>query len=350
MKIWSRQSNCLFLGDMSGTQEKLERKVYTVEQTPTGQLYLKEMFDKFVFDFKVYGMQTAFISRVLKTYHNTKGNLGVLLNGVKGTGKTITAEELCNILELPVILINQNFKGLNNFLSDICEDVTILIDEYEKVFKGSIDEDDYGYDESTGDPTLLSIMDGVYKTQHRKIFILTTNKSWLNENMINRPGRIRYVKNFGDLNLAQINEIIDDCLKNKSYREEVVNFLKPLRIITVDIVKSILSEVNIHDESPFECCKDFNVEMKDTEYDIVQVKGQTEKILHKNVDGRSLNNIIVNKRWRNNYLEAEGTYYYIKSQPDFDKMVFKVNLNGNATKDMTIRIKKCNTTHQSFVF
>jgi len=247
-------------------------------------------------------------------------------------------------------MINENFKGLNNFLADISEDVTILVDEYEKVFKGSVDEDDYGYDNTSGDPTLLSIMDGVYKTQYRKVFVLTTNKTWLNENMMNRPGRIRYLKAFGDLNISQINEIVDDCLKYPEYREEIVNFLKPLSIITVDIVKSVVSEINIHNESPFVCCKDFNVERREVDYDIVQIVGQKEKVLHKAVDGRSLNNIIVNKRWRNSYFEAEGVYYYVRTQPDYDKMIFKVNLNGNSTKDIKVQIRKTSSVHKSFVF
>lgn len=85
-KVWSQQANCLFLADISGTREKLDKKVYTIEATPLGILYLKEMFDSFLFDFKIYGLQITFIKRVLKTYKDTKGNLGVLLNGVKGTG------------------------------------------------------------------------------------------------------------------------------------------------------------------------------------------------------------------------------------------------------------------------
>jgi MoxR-like ATPase len=33
------------------------------------------------------------------------------MNGVKGTGKTVTAKQICNLLELPVIIIHRGFNG-----------------------------------------------------------------------------------------------------------------------------------------------------------------------------------------------------------------------------------------------
>ena len=40
--------------------------------------------ESFTFDYKLYGLNQKFIDYVLKTYDNTIGNLGVLLDG---TGK-----------------------------------------------------------------------------------------------------------------------------------------------------------------------------------------------------------------------------------------------------------------------
>lgn len=347
-KVWAKQNNCLFLRDISATQEALDKKIYVVEQSIEG-LYLKEMFDKFKFDFKIYGLETAFIKRVIKTYKNTTGNLGIALNGVKGTGKTITAEVICNEIGLPVIMISANYPGLNEFLADITEDVVVLIDEYEKVFKGSVSEEDYDYDGSSGDPTLLSIMDGVYKTQHRKIFILTTNHRWLNDNMVNRPGRIRYLKSFDDLSIDQITEIVDDCLKYPVHKLAVMDFLKPLRIITVDIVKCIISEVNIHNEPPSDCCQHFNLERKEAAYDVFEVKGKKEVVLHEGVDRKYVDRIVNKGRWKGNYLALDsGEVYYLKAEPDYKTLTFPVALD-NVT-NMVIRVKKTDPKHKSFAF
>lgn len=351
-KVWSANNNCLFLRDISATQDALDKKVYTIERdAQTGELYLKELFNEFKFDFKLYGLETVFISRFIKTYKNTTGNLGALLNGVKGTGKTITAEMLSNELGLPTILINANFPGLNNFLADISEDITIIIDEYEKVFRGAVSEDDYDRDPGNEDSTLLSIMDGVYKTEYRKVFILTTNHPWLNENMLNRPGRIRYVKPFTDLNLEQINEIIDDCLTLKDYKEDILDFLKPLKIITVDIVKCIVNEINIHNEKPEVCCLHFNLERKKEKYNIFEITtAGKEELLHEEVDSSYLEHLLSKRKWKGSYFTVDtGEYYHIQEKPNYNKMIFVVR-NDGSDENLTIRIKKSLAEHHSFAF
>lgn len=91
-KLWVLQANTLYLTDLSNvTKEKLDNVIYTIEEDPlTKELYLKKAIeDKFTFNFKVYGLETDFIDTVLHTYKNTTGNLGILSNGLKGTGELI---------------------------------------------------------------------------------------------------------------------------------------------------------------------------------------------------------------------------------------------------------------------
>ncbi len=63
-------------------------------------------------------------------------NMGVLLNGVKGTGKSVTAKLICNELKnfLPIIIVDKAYEGLPQFISKIQQEVIIFIDEFEKVF------------------------------------------------------------------------------------------------------------------------------------------------------------------------------------------------------------------------
>lgn len=67
-------------------ENKLPVGVYDIVVTRFG-IHLDKVNDSFVFPYKIYGLQTDFINHVIKTYENTTGNLGVLMNGIKGTGK-----------------------------------------------------------------------------------------------------------------------------------------------------------------------------------------------------------------------------------------------------------------------
>jgi hypothetical protein len=223
--------------------------------------YLDKTQKGFQFDYKIYDLDTPFIQRVLKTYaHDTK-NLGILLHGIKGTGKSVTAKILCNLLKQPVILITKKYTNLPVFLNSIEQDFIVFIDEYEKV-----------YESNGGSDELLVLMDGVLENgKFRKVFLLTSNSVRVNENLIQRPSRIRYKKEYGNLPLTAIIEIIDDLLIHKQRREKVVKFVSQLDLITVDIIKSVVKEVNIHDEDPSVFEDVFNVAKTPVTYSVYKV-------------------------------------------------------------------------------
>lgn len=281
-KVWQVSNSDWYLRDISGTVKNLEKVIYTLEINPhTGELYLANTGRRFEFEFKVYGLKSDLIKQVITYYDNSKGNVGVLLNGIKGTGKTITAEILANTLDLPIIVIGRKLPGLVSFLAHINTELVILIDEYEKIF----DDNKLVYNTATGDDdkkedaTLLSIMDGVFSGNYRRTFILTTNDVWINENMLNRPGRLRYKERFSDLEYDTIVEIIDDLLVNVEFKEAVISYVKTLKIITVDILKAIITEVNIFELPPMKACRYMNLEFAEKEYSIYKVSEDGERSL-----------------------------------------------------------------------
>ena len=229
--------------------ESLPAKIYTVQESMNG-LYLEEFADKFEFGFKVYGMETQLIDHIMKTIENTNSNLGVLFNGAKGTGKTVTAKIIASKTGLPVILVNAAYSGISDFISKINSPCVLLFDEYEKNFKA---------DRGAGS-TLLTIMDGVLNGPHRRIFLLTTNNLFIDDNLLGRPSRIRYKKTFGNLQPAVIKEYLDDHLNNKEYAHEILEFMDSLEISTIDILKSIVEELNLHDLPISQWKSFFNVE------------------------------------------------------------------------------------------
>jgi hypothetical protein len=131
------------------------------------------------------------------------------------------------------------------WLATIPQDIVIFIDEYEKIFGES--------------DSMLGIMDGALTSKRRRLFLLTTNNLRVNENMLQRPSRIRYVKKFGDLSPEVVTEIVNDCLVHPELIEKTITFCSSLEQITVDIVKAVCEEVNIHHEDPENFADVFNV-------------------------------------------------------------------------------------------
>ena len=231
--------------------------IYNVDLVPFTGWVLNIYAEKFDFDYKLYDLQNDFIDHICKTYSSTNGNLGILLNGTKGTGKTVTAKELANALKLPVIIV-KNFGDKNQdlieFLSTLNFDCVFFFDEFEKNF----DEND---------STILQIMDGVYNSTNRRVFLLTTNTMDINSNLIGRPSRIRYVKTFGNLDLKVVKAYLNDNLEDKSCYNEIVEFIDSLTISTIDILKTIVNEVNIHGIDSFRKSKSFfNVKTNEYNY------------------------------------------------------------------------------------
>ena len=80
-EIWNKYGD-IFKPDTHYEQyKKLPIGVYTVHSTPAGYI-LRRMYDKYEFDYKVYGLEQNLINRFVKTYNNTEGNLGGLFNGL----------------------------------------------------------------------------------------------------------------------------------------------------------------------------------------------------------------------------------------------------------------------------
>ena len=87
-QIWLQDGNTFSQGSSTTVShpEGLPKGIYEVKLSMTG-FYLSKIAESFTFDYKLYGLNQKFIDYVLKTYENTTGNLGVLLDGIKGTGK-----------------------------------------------------------------------------------------------------------------------------------------------------------------------------------------------------------------------------------------------------------------------
>ena len=287
--IWIQDGNAFMKGSATtkAHPEGLPKGIYEVRESMAGY-YLNKLGDSFVFNYKLYGINNEFIDHFIKTYNNTTGNLGVLFNGIKGTGKTVTAEELCNRIGLPVIIV-KSCKEVNDMLkflaTQINFDCIFFFDEYEKEFRES--------------SSVLSFMDGVHNSQYRKIFLLTTNELEINTNLLGRPSRIRYVRSFGNLPEETTLELLNDILIDKDAIEPVLDLIRQMQIITVDLVKALAQEVNIHGKDKIDMIrKNFNLEFSNFTYFVESIELRTgllkdcphidEQLFNKVVESREI--------------------------------------------------------------
>lgn len=212
------------------------------KEVNSGKLGLDKISETFTFSFKIYDLDCEpVLQRIIKTWSSelflkSNKNLGVIFNGLKGTGKTIAVKLLSNRIGLPVIVISKPIEGMLEFIQSLCFECIILIDEAEKTFKEEQE-------------VLLKMIDGVYNST-RKLYLLTTNKLTVDDNLLGRPGRIRYIKEFGNLSAKAVNEVIDDNLSDISLKADILKLVDTLEISTIDILRTIIEECNIMGEVP----------------------------------------------------------------------------------------------------
>ncbi len=227
---------------------------YTVGAHPMKGFYLKPISD-FDISGKIYGKTTRQAERILSTFADRPYSTGVLLNGEKGSGKTMLAKMISQAAAkqgISTLVINTPFTGdaFNTFIQEINEPCVIVFDEFEKVFDNEQQE------------ATLTLLDGVYPT--KKLFILTVNDKYkVNSHMRNRPGRIFYMLDFKGLDAAFIEEYCNDNLKNKTHIPQVCRLTLLFDSFNFDMLKALVEEMNRYDESPNQAMEMLNAKPHD---------------------------------------------------------------------------------------
>lgn len=190
-------------------QPEISPGLYTVGFDRERGFYLSPE-KPFKIEGKVYGSVNCHVDRFMRSYELNDRNLGVLLQGFPGSGKSLTmkAASIKAIeMGMPVILVNEPYTGQSfiNFMNAIEQNCVVNFDEFEKVYYQDSENPNIQI-------TILALLDGA-STGNKKLFIFTSNDNTkISEYMKARPSRVRYNFHFNGYEYVAMVEYLKDNL------------------------------------------------------------------------------------------------------------------------------------------
>lgn len=221
--------------------------VAPTEPTPSIRYYLKPVKEPEV-PAKIYGDAKMLVDRFMRSYVDrmkTNQSTGVMLSGLKGSGKTLTGvllgQEMIKRGGI-TILINRNYTGDDfvSFLQSITQEALVLFDEFEKVYT-------YGTQKK-----ILTLFSGVNSA--KKLFCLMVNdRNAVEENMNDRPDRLRYNIYFSDMSQKSIGEYLVDhkVVDYDKSLEQFQNLRDAGAVLSFDMVRAIVEEMERFNEDVY---------------------------------------------------------------------------------------------------
>lgn len=237
--------------------DKLPSQCYRVHFEEKAGFSLVKYDDINIKGEKAYGSLNEKVIKVLNAFGRTNRNLGVLLSGDKGIGKSFFSKMLCDTAvkrDIPVIVVDKYEKGIVNYLETIQQEVLIMFDEYDKI----IASQSRSCDNMLAEAELLTLFDGM--SSGKKLFVITCNSiKNISDYLVNRPGRFHYHFRFAYPTAKEIEQYLKDNLDEKYWSEidKVVKF--SIRVqLNYDCLRAIVFELS-NGESFNKCIQDLNI-------------------------------------------------------------------------------------------
>ena len=189
-------------------------------------------------DMKVFGNRSQKVEMIMKAYNSRSKSTGILLTGIKGTGKTLMARQLATAMNEAghaVLLVSTSASNtaLSEYLQTMPDNIMVLFDEFEKNF----DKDEQS--------AMLPLFDGVSNKKH--LYVVTANEvSKLSNYMISRPGRFLFNLKFGGLSPEDIEEYVTYKVANVSDKDlQATRSMAYATNVTYDILEAITFMLNL---------------------------------------------------------------------------------------------------------
>lgn len=183
---------------------------------------------------KVYTTKSddVFIKRVNTYFQKTsKLSTGVMLSGIKGTGKTVMAKVIAKNSNLPIIVVDEDYPTgrINDFFRKFETPVTIIFDEVDKHWDTE---------------NLLGWLDGVQTNAKKLVLFTCNNEDRVNDYLKDRCSRVRYIRHFeANDNARFLREILRDKGIVEDKIEDTYTFIvNNFGLLSIDNILSFIDE------------------------------------------------------------------------------------------------------------
>lgn len=243
MNIVNAGSRYQIYGEDVKTYKRLPLMSFEICFNKMAGFYLSSRSDLAINEEKIYGNHEVKVNKVFNSFKHSDRNLGVILSGQKGIGKSLFARILSHqAIEdgYPVLLANTYMPGIADFISSIEQEVVVIFDEFEKNFASNVE----GRVGPSPQEEMLSLFDGL--DNGKKLFVITCNKvDRLNTYLLNRPGRFHYHFKITYPTEEEIVEYLTDKVDKKYVDgiKDIVNFSRTVNM-TYDYLRAIAFELN----------------------------------------------------------------------------------------------------------
>lgn len=281
------------------TRDRIDPGVYTLKFVPRRGPALLRQKD-FELPVKTFDPIGQYHDRIIRTYLDRPRSTGVILEGERGSGKSLLAKTLSCTLQkdhaIPTLLIDNPFdeEGAQMFrelLSGIDQRIVVIFDEFEKNF-----EDDQ-------QKMILTLLDGMYQTQD--LFIMTVNDRYgINEHMRNRPSRLYYSISFKGITESAVREFCQERLVDQSRLDGILRMHERFRDMNFDILQTLVEEMNRFGESAQEAARLLNARPAhnddDTYVAVLEMDGKKKTVSDDEVEGNPLSKRRIQFAYRDN--------------------------------------------------
>ena len=204
---------------------------------------------------KIYDEDTFFIERILNTFNTDTNNVGALLTGLKGSGKSLTAKVIAKKSGLPILVVSPSFpsSSLKDFFTTFETPVCVIFDEVDKNRKYWDTEE------------MLNFLDGIQSTT-KKLVVMTCNETCnLSDFVLDRCSRIKYFKEYNGLTLNIIKEVVTNMLGKED--DELSDYINTfLKVKSFDNIIIYLKEIIAYpDHDKYKLLDDMNITIKKKE-------------------------------------------------------------------------------------
>lgn len=218
-------------------------KVYNLREERGSEGPFLEETQDFIFPETYYLSEddNKFVNKTIEAFNRTeKMTTGVMLSGVKGSGKTLMAKKIAMLSGLPVIVIDPGLASsvIEPFFAKTDTNCCVIFDEIDKYWNTRY---------------LLTFLDGV-KPTCKKLVICTCNKEKeIDEYLNDRCSRIRYKRIFKCLDKDAAAIVINDVIKNEEKAKEARDFLfENANLVSYDNVIIFAEEIRNNPNESFE--------------------------------------------------------------------------------------------------